>query len=106
VARLDDPLRVINDLDTMMAARRLGLFVSGIPVGFAILMLLRDEFRARADKPGPCARWQTALAPVGELRPLEKPPEMGTIIPANAPSGWEPFAVGPTGAVYYRRCVP
>jgi hypothetical protein len=66
---------------------------------------------ARADKsvaPAPtCAQWQTSIASATEAHTLDKPPEYGSpLILASPAGGWEPFGVGPNGAIYYRRCAP
>jgi hypothetical protein len=63
---------------------------------------------ARADKTAPsvCGQWQMSLASSTEAPQLPRPPEYGAPITLAAPAGWEPFAVGPNGVIYYRRCAP
>lgn len=90
-----------------MNAKTLSLVCAGLAAGIALTLWARGVVPAHAERAGGCTQWQTAIAATVEAQRLDKVPEPGAVLPVNAPAGgWEPFAVGTNGIVYYRRCAP
>jgi hypothetical protein len=60
---------------------------------------------ATAEKPSGCQQWEVMLSQAVRIANDSRPlPEASKPYIEQAPSGWEPFAFGPTGQLVFRRC--
>jgi hypothetical protein len=85
----------------MNKSKQIGLLLAGAVLGLVVTLSVRGG--AVAAQTSACAQWEVtsdelAAVTMGDL------PEQGKTAAKKAPAGWEPFAIGPTGVLAYRRC--
>jgi hypothetical protein len=89
-----------------MSTRHLASLLAAAAFGVVLLLSLRTAPVAAETtiQPAACAQWEITSDDLA-VTTLTELPEAGKAMIKRAPAGWEPFAIGPTGVLAYRRCV-
>lgn len=86
----------------MSKTKQAALVLAGAALGLVATLSLRSG--AVAASASTCSQWEMTSDPLAAVSTSTEIPEHGKQQVTKAPAGWEPFAIGPTGAFAYRRC--
>ena len=90
--------------------KALGLVVSGVVAGIALIVACEHAGRDADGAPLDCTAWQYAGAPAGDFVEVQyTSPTTGQISTLTAyelAPGWEPFTNAGSSSVIMRRCKP
>ncbi len=86
----------------MSTPKQIALILAGAALGLVVTLSLRGGAVA-AQAQSSCAQWETTSDELVTVT-MGEVPEAGKTQVRKAPAGWEPFAIGPTGVIAYRRC--
>lgn len=78
--------------------RSLVLVASGLIAGAFVALAAHADAEG-----GGCHEWEVMMAQPSPIISAQ-PAEIGKPLVEKVPSGWEPFAYSPSGALVYRRC--